>query len=218
MRWRHRGRAAGKAGPAQKIRSAMLPRPDARAANAVMCAYLRAGRLADARGVFDRMPARDTASYSALISGHARLGSPAAAAAALLARMRLHDALAPTECTFVGLLTACARRGNPRLGAQVHALAAKSGHCSCPGPGPGPGPGSLLVDNALLGMYVKCGRLGDALRAFGGMERRDVSSWNAVLAGLVERGRHGEAFELFGEMRATWRGTRSRSSPGWTRN
>ncbi|KAG2631943.1 pentatricopeptide repeat-containing protein At5g03800-like [Panicum virgatum] len=172
-------------------------RADPRAANAVMCAYLRAGRLDDARGVFDRMPARDAASYSALISGHARLGSPAAAAAALLARMRLRDALAPTEYTFVGLLTACARRGNPRLGAQVHALAAKSGHCSCPGPG------SLLVDNALLGMYVKCGRLGDALRAFGGMERRDVSSWNAVLAGLVELGRHGEAFELFGEMRAT---------------
>ncbi|RCV09669.1 hypothetical protein SETIT_2G047600v2 [Setaria italica] len=171
--------------------------PDARAANAVMCAYLRAGRLADARGVFDRMPARDAASYSALISGHARLGSPASAAAALLARMRLADALDPTEYTFVGLLTACARRGNPRLGAQVHALAAKSGHCSCSGPG------SLLVDNALLGMYVKCGRLGDALRAFDGMERRDVSSWNAVLAGLVELGRHEEAFGLFGEMRAS---------------
>ncbi|CAL5091225.1 unnamed protein product [Urochloa decumbens] len=176
---------------------------DARAANAVMCAYLRAGRLPDAREVFDRMPARDAASYSALISGHARLGSPASAAAALLARMRLDGGgggpLDPTEYTFVGLLTACARRGNPRFGAQVHALAAKSGHCS----GSGSESGSLLVDNALLGMYVKCGRLGDALRAFDGMERRDVSSWNAVLAGLVELGRHEEAFELFGKMRTS---------------
>ncbi|KAL6598280.1 hypothetical protein ACP70R_046445 [Stipagrostis hirtigluma subsp. patula] len=175
---------------------------DARAANAVMCAYLRAGRLPDARGVFDRMPARDAASYSALISGHARLGSPAAECAALLARMRLADGLRPTEYTFVGLVTACARRGNPRFGAQVHALAAKSGHCSCPGSSGGGG--SLLVDNALLGMYVKCGRFGDALRVFDGMEeeRRDVSSWNAVLAGLVELGRHEDAFELFEEMRA----------------
>ncbi|KAJ1287918.1 hypothetical protein BS78_02G047700 [Paspalum vaginatum] len=106
--------------------------------------------------------------------------------------MRLADALLPTEYTFVGLLTACARRGNPRLGTQVHALAAKSGHSGA----------SLLVDNALLGMYVKCGRFGDALRAFDGMDRRDVSSWNAVLAGLVELGRHEEAFDLFGEMRA----------------
>ncbi|XP_062188933.1 pentatricopeptide repeat-containing protein At5g03800 [Phragmites australis] len=169
---------------------------DARAANAVMCAYLRAGRLADAREVFGRMPARDAASYSALISGHARLGSPAAAAAALLGRMRLVDGLHPTEYTFVGLLTACARRGNPRLGAQVHALAAKSGHGSGSG-------SSLLVDNTLLGMYVKCGRFGDALRAFDGMDRRDVSSWNTVLAGLVELGRHEEAFELFGEMQAS---------------
>ncbi|CAD6226611.1 unnamed protein product [Miscanthus lutarioriparius] len=170
--------------------------PDVRAANAVMCAYLRAGRLADARDVFDRMPARDAASYSALISGHARLaggsGPATAAAAELLGRMRLVDGLLPTEYTFVGLLTACARRGNPRLGTQVHALAAKSGHAS-----------SLLVANALLGMYVKCGRFGDAMRAFDGMDRRDVSSWNAVLAGLVELGRHEEAFELFGEMRTS---------------
>ncbi|CAN6171063.1 unnamed protein product [Urochloa humidicola] len=177
---------------------------DARAANAVMCGYLRLGLLSDAREVFDRMPARDAASYSALISGHARLGSPASAAAALLARMRLDDGsggvLVPTEYTFVGLLTACARRGNPRFGAQVHALAAKSGHCSGSG---SDDPGSLLVDNALLGMYIKCGRLGDALRAFDGMERRDVSSWNAVLAGLVELCRHEEAFQLFGEMRAS---------------
>ncbi|CAD6341598.1 unnamed protein product [Miscanthus lutarioriparius] len=161
-----------------------------------MCAYLRAGRLADARDVFDRMPARDAASYSALISGHARLaggsGSATAASAELLGRMRLADGLLPTEYTFVGLLTACARRGNPRLGTQVHALAAKSGHAS-----------SLLVANALLGMYVKCGRFGDVMRAFDGMDHRDVSSWNAVLAGLVELGRHEEAFELFGEMRAS---------------
>jgi pentatricopeptide repeat protein len=52
-------------------------------------------------------------------------------------------------------------------------------------------------------MYVKCGRFGDSMRAFDGMDRRDVSSWNAVLAGLVELGRHEEAFELFGKMRAS---------------
>ncbi|TVU41597.1 hypothetical protein EJB05_15129, partial [Eragrostis curvula] len=196
-------RAAAAADPraahAAAVKSGVLG-ADARAANAVMCAYLRAGRLADALEVFDRMRARDAASYSALISGHARLGSPAAAAADLLRRMRLAD-LYPTEYTFVGLLTACARRGNPRLGAQVHALAAKSALCS----GSGSGSSSLLVDNALLGMYVKCGRFGDAVRVFDGMEedQRDVSSWNTVLAGLVELGRHEEAFELFGEMRAS---------------
>ncbi|KAI5013571.1 hypothetical protein ZWY2020_037084 [Hordeum vulgare] len=165
---------------------------DARLANAVMCGYIRAGRLTDALEVFDRMTARDAASYSALISGHARLGSPVSAAEALFRSMRLAG-LAPTKYTFVGLLTACIRRGNPRLGTQVHALAAKGRYIG----------GSLLVANALLGMYVKCGRLEDALRMFHGMEERDVSSWNTVLSGLVELGRYEEAFELFGDMRTS---------------
>ncbi|KAG8100588.1 hypothetical protein GUJ93_ZPchr0013g36416 [Zizania palustris] len=164
---------------------------DTRAANAVMCGYIRAGALEEAREVFDRMLARDAASYNALISGHARLGSPAAVGVALFVRMRLAG-LEPTEFTFVGLLTACARRGNPRLGSQVHALVVKAPSCCV---------GSLLVDNALLGMYVKGVRFGDALKVFDGMERRDVSSWNTVLSGLVELGRYDEAFELFGDMR-----------------
>ncbi|KAF0935093.1 hypothetical protein E2562_030336 [Oryza meyeriana var. granulata] len=162
-----------------------------------MCGYLRAGALTEAREVFERMPARDAASYSALISGHARLGSPAAAGVELFGRMRLAG-LAPTEYTFVGLLTACARRGNPRLGSQVHALAVKGASPCCGGGG-----GSLLVDNALLGMYVKGDRFDDALKVFDGMEWRDVSSWNTVLSGLVELGRYDEAFELFGDMRDT---------------
>ncbi|XP_052161035.1 pentatricopeptide repeat-containing protein At5g03800 [Oryza glaberrima] len=183
-----------RAAHAVAVKSGAAASSGARAWNAVMCGYLRAGALADARGVFERMPARDAASYSALISGHARLGSPAAAGVELLGRMRLAG-MAPTEYTFVGLLTACARRGNPRLGSQVHALAVK-GNSPCGGGG-----GSLLVDNALLGMYVKGGRFDDALKVFDGMERRDVSSWNTVLSGLVELGRYDEAFELFGDMR-----------------
>ncbi|KAK1681871.1 hypothetical protein QYE76_042719 [Lolium multiflorum] len=156
-----------------------------------MCGYLRAGRLADAHEVFNQMPTRDAASYSALISGHARLGSPASAAESLFRRMRLAE-LAPTEYTFVGLLTACIRRANPRFGTQVHALAAKHQHLVV---------NSLLLANALLAMYVKCGRLEDALKLFDGMHHRDVSSWNTVLSGLVELGRHDDAFELFGDMR-----------------
>lgn len=50
-------------------------------------------------------------------------------------------------------------------------------------------------------MYVKCGRLEDALKLFDGMHDRDASSWNTVLSGLVELGRHQEAFQLFADMR-----------------
>ncbi|KAK1681902.1 hypothetical protein QYE76_042750 [Lolium multiflorum] len=174
---------------AAKSGAAALSSP--RLANAVMCGYLRAGRLADAHEIFDWMPTRDAASYSALISGHARLGSPASAAESLFRRMRLAE-LAPTEYTFVGLLTACIRRPNPRFGTQVHALAAKHQHLLA---------NSLLVANALLAMYVKCGRLEDAVKLFDGMHHRDVSSWNTVLSGLVELGRHDDAFQLFADMR-----------------
>ncbi|KAM0897641.1 hypothetical protein ACQ4PT_022436 [Festuca glaucescens] len=54
----------------------------------------------------------------------------------------------------------------------------------------------MYVWNALVGMYVKCGELGDAQRVFDEMSVRDVVSWNTIVSGYALVGMWGKAFEL----------------------
>uniref|UniRef100_A0ACD6A761 Uncharacterized protein n=1 Tax=Avena sativa TaxID=4498 RepID=A0ACD6A761_AVESA len=74
----------------------------------------------------------------------------------------------------------------PALGAQLHSLAFKCGLA-----------GNVFSASAMLDMYAKCGRIGDARRVFEGMPERNTVSWNALVAGYVESGKVEQAVELF---------------------
>ncbi|KAM0951890.1 putative tetratricopeptide-like helical domain superfamily, DYW domain-containing protein [Dioscorea sansibarensis] len=156
--------------------------------NSLISMYLKVGRLFDARKVFDAMPYRDVVSYSSLVSAYAKCGLETDALE-LFDEMR-ESGIEPNEHSFVAVLTNCIRRMNGLLGYQVHGLAIKSLHWSC-----------VYVANAIMGLYVKCGCLDDALRVFGVMPERDVSSWNAVILGMVEDCRYSQVFEAFHDMR-----------------
>ncbi|XP_020095958.1 pentatricopeptide repeat-containing protein At5g03800 [Ananas comosus] len=160
---------------------------DTRLANALIFAYLNLGRLADARKVFDALPCPDVASFSSMVSAYAKCGVETEAVA-LFGRMR-QIGICPNEFSFVALLTDCIRQSNAELGSQVHAMAIKSHHCC-----------SLHVSNALMGMYVRCGRFDAAVQLFDEMLERDASSWNAILLAMVKESRYSEAFELFHDM------------------
>ncbi|KAJ0982549.1 hypothetical protein J5N97_010804 [Dioscorea zingiberensis] len=156
--------------------------------NILISMYLKLGRLFDARKVFDVMTFRDVVSYSSLVSAYAKRGL-ANDALELFDEMR-ELGIDPNEYSFVAVLTNCIRRMNHQLGSQVHGLAIKTLHWSC-----------VYVANALIGLYVKCGCLDDALRVFEEMPERDVSSWNAVILGMVEDCRYGQVFKSFHDMR-----------------
>uniref|UniRef100_J3MNC1 Uncharacterized protein n=2 Tax=Oryza brachyantha TaxID=4533 RepID=J3MNC1_ORYBR len=59
--------------------------------------------------------------------------------------------------------------------------------------------GTVLVAQ-LVRMYAKLGEVGQALRVFDGMPRRNSFAWNAVIKGLVDAGRFSDALEMFWEM------------------
>ncbi|XP_008805381.2 pentatricopeptide repeat-containing protein At5g03800 [Phoenix dactylifera] len=183
----HRDLALGRAVHAAVAKAGDGADDDTRLANALIFMYLKLGRLADARKAFECLPCPDVASFTALVSGYAKCGCEAEAID-LFCRMR-QSGIDPNEFSFVAILTDCIRQGNSQLGAQVHALAIKTHHCFC-----------VHVSNALVGMYVKCGRVDAAVQLFGDMPERDVSSWNAVILGMVEDCRYHEAFELFHDM------------------
>ncbi|XXG86055.1 hypothetical protein AAC387_Pa11g1032 [Persea americana] len=160
---------------------------DTRLANSLIAMYLRLGYLAYARTIFDLLSSPDVASYTTLISAYAKC-SRESEAVRLFFRMRLED-VQPNEFTFVAILTACIRSCDLQLGSQVHSLAIKTDHVSC-----------VFVSNALMGVYVKCGRINDALQMFDEMPVRDVASWNTVISGLVQGLRFHQAVEMFRDM------------------
>ena len=48
-----------------------------------------------------------------------------------------------------------------------------------------------FVENALLGMYTKCGSIGEAVRLFDGMARPNEVSFTAMMGGLAQTGTPG---------------------------
>lgn len=58
-------------------------------------------------------------------------------------------------------------------------------------------PWSLFVKNALIGMYVKCGAVGEARQVFDRMHVTDVVSWNSIISSYASKGMWEEAFVLF---------------------
>jgi pentatricopeptide repeat protein len=59
----------------------------------------------------------------------------------------------------------------------------------------------LILNNALLDMYCKCGSLEDANAVFVRMVEKDVISWSTMIAGLAQNGYSKEALKLFESMK-----------------
>ncbi|CAN1158485.1 Putative pentatricopeptide repeat-containing protein At3g49142 [Linum perenne] len=59
---------------------------------------------------------------------------------------------------------------------------------------------NLLLENALIDMYAKCGCLNDARTVFDEMQFRDVVSWTSMLSAYGRSGQGHEAVELFSQM------------------
>ena len=58
----------------------------------------------------------------------------------------------------------------------------------------------VRVGTALVNMYAKCGSIRDARLVFDEMGRRDIISWNALIAGYAQHNHCEEAFEVFHQM------------------
>ncbi|RDY03162.1 Pentatricopeptide repeat-containing protein, chloroplastic, partial [Mucuna pruriens] len=96
--------------------------------------------------------------------------------------------LKPNSVTLVCVLSACARIGALTCGKEIHAHALRTG-VSFDG----------FMPNAILDMYVRCGRMEYAWKQFFSVDH-DVTAWNMLLTGYAERGKGVLATELFQRM------------------
>ncbi|CAN6213690.1 unnamed protein product [Urochloa humidicola] len=100
--------------------------------------------------------------------------------------------VAPNGFTFTFLLRACESLGRLPPCRCVHGQIVRCGYGS-----------DVVVQNALVNVYYKCGNPGDAgaaRRVFDGMPDRDVVSWNSMVGVYMSSGDAEGAMELFEAM------------------
>ncbi|URE32709.1 Pentatricopeptide repeat-containing protein [Musa troglodytarum] len=150
--------------------------------------YSSVGAIGSARSLFDQTTDRDVVLWNTIISGYTRRGDMTAATE-LFASMPGHD-VKPNEATLATVLSACSKLGALRRGRRIHVYAEANGLNT-----------SVCVSNGLIDMYAKCGCIDDAVGVFDAMQRKDLVTWNSMIAGLAMHGRGADALQLFRQMK-----------------
>jgi pentatricopeptide repeat protein len=152
--------------------------------------YAKLNSVVDARKVFDRMPNRNTVSWTAMISGYAKSSAYGHGEEALKLFVAMRQSgVHPNEFTLMSVLIACIQLVNLQQGKQIHGHIIRTGFDS-----------HIHINNALANMYAKCGDIKDSRQVFDKMSKRDTVSWNTMIAGYSQHGLGGEALEIFAEM------------------
>nr|DAD36428.1 TPA_asm: hypothetical protein HUJ06_007069 [Nelumbo nucifera] len=162
---------------------------DTTASNILITMYAKCGDLPASLKVFDGMVSRDSVSWNSLINSYIQYGCYNEGMEHLLVMRKM--GLKPDSVTYVMLLSMCTQIAAMVLGKELHCDIIKMGFDS-----------SLIVGNALVDMYVKCGSLEDALKEFDDMETRDVITWNTIIAGCVQIGDCSLGLKMISQMRA----------------
>ncbi|OAY31972.1 pentatricopeptide repeat-containing protein At3g14330 [Manihot esculenta] len=161
--------------------------PDQVVNNAILRLYAECGCLSEVVKMFDEMPQRNVVSWNSLIAGFAKQDQLFEALDVF--RKMQSEGVGFSWVTITTLLPICARLATLHIGKELHAQIVKSAKRP-----------DILVLNALIDMYVKCGTFDYGRRLFNGMRNKDLASWNAMLTGYAINGHMREAMELFDEM------------------
>lgn len=144
--------------------------------------------LYNAHRVFDGTPTRSLPAWTSIISGCAREGRHADGMRAFAEMLDECGATAPNAFVLAGVLRCCAGLGDVESGRRIHGWILRSGVCP-----------DVVLCNAVLDMYAKCGDHGRARRAFGAMAQKDATSWNIVIRACLQDGDLVGATQLFDE-------------------
>lgn len=184
----------------------------------VDCYSKVSGGLGNARKVFDEMSERNVVSFTAMVSGFARVGDVESAVRvfdempqrdvpswnALIAGCTQNGAFAqgielfrrmvwegnwPNGVSVVCALSGCGHTGMLQLGRWIHGYVYKNGFVL-----------DSFVSNALVDMYGKCGSLGQARKVFEMNPEKGLTSWNSMINCYALHGQSDSAIRIFERM------------------
>ncbi|CAA6673070.1 unnamed protein product [Spirodela intermedia] len=132
------------------------------------------------------VPRKDLISWTSII---AAFTDHQEAALLLFSRLRREEGFSPDKYTFSAMVKACASSPTDRQVSALHGLITKFGLA-----------GDLVLCNALIHTYARCGSVGPAELVFHQMPTRDVVSWNSIIKAYSLHGRGAAALRAFSAM------------------
>ncbi|KAM3240320.1 hypothetical protein ACQJBY_053791 [Aegilops geniculata] len=157
---------------------------------ALMNMYFGCGLAVPAGRVFDEMQARDLVAWTGMVSGYVDSGMHLRAAEVFKEMRGSEEVARPNVATLVSVASAGAGLGSLEYAKGLHGYVEKVGLR-----------GDLIVTNALMDMYGKCGSIESARALFDFMREKDLLSWTTMISGLASHGHGSEAVALFLSMR-----------------
>lgn len=156
---------------------------------ALVSMYSRCGSLEDARHMFDKLPLKDDVIlWTAMIT--ACTDHECWKEGLDLFQQMLWCGIKANRITFASTLEAIAYEASFLDGKLLHWHAIEENVDL-----------DLVVSNALVTMYSKCGSSRDAREVFDSMHEHDLISWNSLISSYAQLGNGKEVIRLFQQMK-----------------
>ncbi|CAN4126106.1 unnamed protein product [Withania somnifera] len=156
--------------------------------NTLLSMYLEASRDIEAENLFLAMPAKDVISWNSMMAGYVLAGKYFKVLEVLAELLHLQRTV--NYVTFASALAACSDGQLLDEGKTIHALVIAHGIHD-----------NLVVGNALVTMYGKCGMMWEAKKIFQKMPDRELVTWNTLIGGYTDNKDTLEAVRTFKSMR-----------------
>ncbi|KAI4303581.1 hypothetical protein MLD38_039190 [Melastoma candidum] len=159
--------------------------------SALVDMYCNCGQVDIGRRVFNQIHDRRIGLWNAMVTGYAQSDRDYEALAIFL-EMEAVAGLCSNASTIASILPACARCEDFENKESMHGFVIKRGLGT-----------DKYVQNALIDMYARMGKMEISRVIFDSMEVRDVVSWNTMITGYINCECHENALSLLGKMQKT---------------
>lgn len=152
--------------------------------NTLIDMYAKCHSLKDAHFVFDRVLYKDVVTWTAIIAGYGDHGHNLEAI--VLFQQMQCEGMTPNSVTYISIFKACSEVMMQSRGSFLHACMSGS-DVVC----------DITLGNTLVAMYGKCRRLRDAFEMLKWMPKKDIVTWNVLIAANVQYGHCHEALLMY---------------------